>query len=709
MPSSKAHEPQEENETSGTANTDAERNPPHHHRRWVTVMQTLTLITVLLLSTYNHARLNQSPEANAATSWLVESEPFQDLTPCVEGGVRIHTGFDNDQDGILDADERQDSAVLCNGLRGLSGPQGQAGVSGENPVPQRFSTEMLPLGNETCPQGGVVMSSGLDHNTNDLLDQEEVHSQNTVCNGVMGHNGTEGQMGSIGPAGAGALVDKVSPPAYLCEDGFVVRFGVDDGLGNGVKNNGLLENSEVRETLNFCFAPLRSERVTDVVVGLGDSFDTNCDSAAWMEQNAFFVFAANDGVNGCELHAHHSQSNTTSMVVDLNPTGDASPGREIGMASINGGARVVFDADDGINGRQLWVSDGTLNGTDVLGSVEMSAPLRWAEGLLFRSPSNQVLWTNGTDLRHWLALPSWNTSQQQGASSNLSGLSNIGQAWMHADEYAVWFSAADENGDVEPYRLTKTGELTSWTINEFGSMQLQHLLSVGMDAVAAASRGGVNQVLRLYDNGSHGWLTSISPSSGDTHLGQGMGLHLIGDNLVYDAMTVAGEPRLWTTNLANGITLQLSSTLLAPGAQVGVANTGTRVVFDCMTTATGLETCMTDATPQGSRVVADLTPGLMSSDVRGYAAVGDGWLVVSDGVVEGTPTGVALWIVEGEAMLPVYNPWPGSSNSSEALSYGRMVISPTQAWFIAHDGVHGHEWHRWSHGEVSDDWIVIHR
>lgn len=672
-------------------------------------MQTLTLITVLLLSTYNHARLTESPESTAANSLLVDSEPFDDLVPCTEGGVRLHAGFDADQNGVLGIDERQDSAVLCHGLRGLSGPQGQAGTSGESPVPQRFSTEVLPLGNETCPQGGVVMSSGLDINTNDLLDHEEVHSQNTVCNGAFGHNGTDGQMGEDGPAGAGALVDKVAAPAYLCADGFVVRFGVDDGVGNAEMNNGQLEADEVRETLNFCFSPLRSERVTDSFGGTGNSMTTGCDSAVWMEQTGLFVFAANDGVNGCELHAHRSESNTTSMVVDLHPNGDGSPGRDIGMVSVNGGAAVLFDADDGINGRQLWVSDGTLNGTESLGGVEMTAPLRWADGLLFRSPANQLLWTDGTDLRDWLALPSWNESQQQGALANLSGLSNIGQAWMHADEHAVWFSASDGNGDVEPYRLTRSGEVMSWTINDFGSTQLDHLLSVGMDAVAAGSRGGVNQVLRLYDNGSHGWLTSISPASGDTNLGQGMGLHLIGENLVYDAMTVAGEPRLWTTNLANGITLQLSASMLAPGAQIGVATTGHRLLFDCMTSTTGLETCMTDATPQGSRVVADLTPGLMSSDVRAYAAVGEGWLVVSDGSVEGTPTGVSLWIVEGDAMRLVYNPWPGSSNSSEALNYGRLVISPTQAWIIAHDGVHGHEWHRWSHGELSDDWIVIHR
>jgi ELWxxDGT repeat protein len=421
------------------------------------------------------------------------------------------------------------------------------------------------------------------------------------------------------------------------------------------------------------------------------------------------VFAANDGMNGCELHAHHPESNTTNMVLNLHSTGDASPGQDLGIVPVEDGKRVLFDADDGINGRQLWVSDGTQNGTESLGSVEMTPPLSWADGLLFRSTSNQLLWTNGSELRDWLTLPSWNTTQQQGAAASLSGLSNLGQAWIHTDDQAVWFSASDVGGDVEPYRLTRQGDFSAWTINDFGSVQLENLLSIENDAIAAASRGGVKQVLRLFDNGSYAWLTSISPASGDTHLGEGMGLHLIGENLVYDAMTVQGEPRLWTTNLANGITLQLSSSLLAPGAQIGVANTGTRLLFDCMTSTTGLETCMTDGTPQGSRVLSDMTPGMMSSDLRAFAAVGDDWLVVSDGTVDGSSTGVSLWAVEGENMRSVYNPWTGSSNSSDALNYGQMVLSPTQAWFIAHDGVHGHEWHRWSHGELSDDWIVIHR
>ena len=161
--------------------------------------------------------------------------------------------------------------------------------------------------------------------------------------------------------------------------------------------------------------------------------------------------------------------------------------------------------------------------------------------------------------------------------------------------------------------------------------------------------------------------------------------------------------------MANGISLQLSTDILAPGAQVGVANTGERLLFDCVTSTYGVELCVSDATPAGSRVLHDLTPGVLSSDVVGMVAIGEGWAVFSDGTYEGASLGTTLWVVEGDAIRPMYNPWPGAGNSSQALTYGDVVISPTQLFFIAHDSIHGHEWHRWSHGELSDDWIVIAR
>lgn len=683
-----------------------QRDERPHRRRWLTVVQVLAVIVAMALALYNNALINQLPTPQEdEVAWLTTSETMEPVVPCNQGGVRLFTGFDTNGNGMLDLEERGEPFEMCHGLQGLSGPQGQPGNDGTNAVAQLVNATTIPVGDVACPEGGTWLASGLDLDGNGTLDEGEVVTQSAMCNGLVGQHGVDG---AAGATGASALVDKVTAPSYLCLDGFQVRFGIDDGQASGTANNGVLDEDEVRATLNFCFQPLRSERITDVYSNIGNSMTIGCDASAWLAEGARFVFAANDGPNGCELHHSDGEANTSTLLVDLHTNGDGLPGRDLGFHVLDE-RWVFFDATDGVNGRELWVSDGTANGTRALGSVEIKAPVAWNQGLVFTSPTGSLVWTNGTDLLPWWQHPAWNGTQQNAVQSALSALSNPGAEWLHGDEHALWFSAADAQGDVEPHRLTNAGVLNAWSVNAFGSAQLSHPLSDGHDLIAVGMRGTAKQVVRLLDNGTVEWLTSIAPSSGDTRLAEGMGLHRIGDNLVYDAVTFNNEARLWTTNLANGISLQLSTDILAPGAQVGVANTGERLLFDCVTSTYGVELCVSDATPAGSRVLHDLTPGVLSSDVRSMVAIGDGWAFFSDGTHEGASLGVTLWVVEGDALRPVYNPWPGTGNSSEALTYGEAVVSSTQLFFIAHDGIHGHEWHRWSHGELSDDWIVIDR
>ena len=432
-----------------------------------------------------------------------------------------------------------------------------------------------------------------------------------------------------------------------------------------------------------------------------------CEASAWLPSSHRFLFAASDGVHGCELHVSDGTVNNTQLLADLHPNGDALPGRDLGFHVLD--QRVVFfDATDGTNGRQLWVSDGSANGTFVgdgrngaSGAVEQRIRFFFDHGRFAvdkRYRSSAMAGASGV-----------NTSQQATVQSSMAGLQQPGSAWLHGDQHAIWFSAEDTLGDIEPHRLTNDGTLTSWEVNAFGDTQLFHPLSDENDLVAVAVRAGVKQLIRLEDDGSASWLTSIAPASGDTCLGEGMGVHRIGDNLLYDAVTNNNEPRLWTTNMANGISLQLDEEILAPGAQVGVANTGERLFFDCVTPSSGTEMCVTDGTPGGSNVFHDLTPGVLSSDIRGLVAVGDGAAMVSDGVTSGDAVGVSLWMIEGDELHMAYNPWPGTGNSSQALTYGSMTLTDSQVFFVAHDGEFGHEWHRWSHGELSDDWIVIDR
>jgi ELWxxDGT repeat protein len=73
-------------------------------------------------------------------------------------------------------------------------------------------------------------------------------------------------------------------------------------------------------------------------------------------------FAANDGVNGRELWKSDGTEAGTELVKDINPgEGDSNPKEFCAVGSL-----LYFQANDGIHGAELWVTDGTNNGTHMV-------------------------------------------------------------------------------------------------------------------------------------------------------------------------------------------------------------------------------------------------------------------------------------------------------------------------------------------------------
>lgn len=143
----------------------------------------------------------------------------------------------------------------------------------------------------------------------------------------------------------------------------------------------------------------------------GPSFPFTAPAQAFVDANGLLYFAADDGINGSELWKSDGTPSGTVMVKDINPTGSSSPAE---MVFVNG--VLYFAADDGANGRELWRSDGTATGTfllkDIRPGVDSSQPsgLTAANGEFYFSATSelvQTLWkSDGTSIGTFEVKPS---------------------------------------------------------------------------------------------------------------------------------------------------------------------------------------------------------------------------------------------------------------------------------------------------------------
>jgi hypothetical protein len=99
-------------------------------------------------------------------------------TNCANGGYKVLSGIDQNGNGTLDAGEVQVTKYLCNGTNGNGG----TGSNGKNSLIS-FVTEGAGA---NCSSGGYKVMSGVDTNGNNVLDDSEVQSTKYICNGDEG-------------------------------------------------------------------------------------------------------------------------------------------------------------------------------------------------------------------------------------------------------------------------------------------------------------------------------------------------------------------------------------------------------------------------------------------------------------------------------------------------------------------------------------------
>jgi len=379
-------------------------------------------------------------------------------------------------------------------------------------------------------------------------------------------------------------------------------------------------------------------------------------------------FSADDGTNGRELWRNYTDkdlSTTTSLLANINPGAASSNPSEFAAVNDGNASVVVFAADDGTNGRELWVTVEDGNGNPVSASM----------------------------------LKNINAG---GASSDPQQMTRVIFDYLVNNNVKAFFTADDGANGRELWRtdgtLSGTGlvqdivtgatgsnptNLTATTIFYNYSATPALAFTVNSDGANGTelwlSRGNAADTSLYYDPGAAGSpanLTATHNDSFSTFFTVGNGLYHIFGNPAYDNLLLKTFNSPPTNLVAVG-----DDTIYFVADDGGGA--GTELWKSVVNTTTGAVT---------TSLVKDIRPGAASSNPTNLVAVGGAATFAANVLYfsadDGT-NGRELWRSDSTAgAVLVKDIYPGalSSNPSNLMNFDQMYL-----FFTADDGTHGIE------------------
>lgn len=220
--------------------------------------------------------------------------------------------------------------------------------------------------------------------------------------------------------------------------------------------------------------------VRDIRFAGGSSLVVHSSDNSFTAVGSTLYFYANDGVHGIELWKSDGTGAGTSLVEDIRLGSSASYTGPL-TKPVNVGGILYFSANDGLNGVELWRSDGTETGATMVRNLNKSSSSASADPTLLTNVNGRLYFTandgtHGTEL--WVLSP--DPSAMAAGDYDQNGVTD-------GADFLKWqrkFGSSDVTNDGDGDGIVGGGDLAVWR-ESFGlpeSESQQH----GRAVVAAA-------------------------------------------------------------------------------------------------------------------------------------------------------------------------------------------------------------------------------
>ena len=275
----------------------------------------------------------------------------------------------------------------------------QDGTNGTNAL-----VDIVPItADTTCTEGGYSINAGTDLNADGTLDADEITSTSTVCNGETGTTGTDGTTGSDGLDGAEALIEYTPIPVGDddCQYGGTrVSVGVDNGDGDGVALDGILQAGEVDDATLLCEDGLEIQaKPVTPPEGPAGAFTINIEGGDG---------TVNAGGNGGEMYVEFSSGSLGGHIKIFNTgVADASFEMPATVSTYLGTEPLVIDSNTTIKAYDAGIHTGIQDGEVHLHQDDSAI-------YIYNETDDVDVAVTGLEVKAGVTLtfePNWNTAQ----------------------------------------------------------------------------------------------------------------------------------------------------------------------------------------------------------------------------------------------------------------------------------------------------------